>query len=168
MSAKNVYLSIAFIVVAIPAAAQDVRFNGSVNVVVDRDDMDRPLPEENVSYPPAPNTAIRILRQSELKNVNSDGNGEYRLTVSPGPPVLVLYDGGGQLKPELKMLTADPVKPQTIHVTLLTYRQFAERFGRQALIDEVERILRLLRKHEGFDTGDLEKRIQEFADIRVE
>ena len=153
---------------ALPAVAQNVDFSGSINLMVDRDDQDKVLSEALIRYPPPANPAkVEIFRQSKLAEDQTDSHGRYGLAVSAGKPVIVLYDGGGPLKPELKMLTADHSKPQTIHVTLLSYRQFAERFGREALVADLERLLQILRRVEGFDTADLQKRFQEFANVRI-
>jgi hypothetical protein len=145
--------------------AQDVLFEGTVTALIDHTPQGEPLAEDEVSYPPVPGTMVLIKGTGRIKDTKTNAQGQYAMKISPTRPVLLFFDGGGDLKPELQMLTADPQKPQNINVTLMTYQQFTERFGRQVLIDDLTRIVRVLRKYEDIPENDLEARIKQFVDF---
>src|SRR5215213_7150394 len=82
------------------AQAPAVQFSGTVTYFPDP-----PLPPGG-DYPGAAGVGVKVIRKlSEAKEAKADGKGIYEFTIEPGTPVLVLFHGPGDLKPELKILT---------------------------------------------------------------
>ena len=122
---------------AIAVAQQGaVVIDGTTSYYRDRDDQGTPLPEAERSYQPLPGVRIVAMRRSVIGTDISRPNGTdaaYGLKIAEGAPFHVLFQED-KLVPDLKTLTADPKKPQHIHVTLLTRRQFEEIFDHRSIL----------------------------------
>lgn len=154
------------------AQQSTVEVKGTTSYYRDIDDKGNPLPPDQQGYRPLPNVRVRALRRSVIaSDVSKPRNGDahYELSAASGAPFHVLFHDNNTV-PELQTLTADPAKSHLVHVTLLTSRQYEDTFGREALVNHLKKILRLLRQTEGVEREEIQ-RLQELFhrkfDIRI-
>jgi len=136
-------------------AAGDVHFRGTTSCYIDYKDTHKLRPDE-AYYEPLTDVEVNVVAPEQVKDVSKPGKDKegrdvasYKFSVSPGPPVCVLYHHPTSDKgfvPVLKSLSGESNRRQQVHVTLLTKRQYIDRFGEEILKADMEQLYRKLKQ----------------------
>lgn len=141
------------------ANAQDVTVRGTICTIPN-------LNGNPIVHDPLAGATVNAYRRNWIGGTGKQTgvNGVYDFTVNAGLPFFLVFIGPNpDLVPECEELSADPNKKQEVHVVLLTFRQYEDTYGREALVEKLKYLYSRFRKNE--QSKELISRIEALAKL---